>query len=149
MQPSKILQQLPFFVYGTLRTGQENWLLCLQGRTALEMPATLPDHKMYFSVYPCVADAEDGSRVIGNLVYVEDDYEAVLHDLDQLEIYDADTDSGLYRRVIRQAEYEDEQGQLHRAQAWVYHAGPHLLSYLTDAERVAGGDWLQFVQDGQ
>src|SRR5262249_3285693 len=66
------LEELPVFVYGTLRTGQDNYVRFLAGKTTRELPATLPDHSMYVAYgYPFVTDVFDGRAVIGDLMYLE------------------------------------------------------------------------------
>ena len=137
------MEKLPFFVYGTLRTGEDNWERFLKGRTGQEIPAILPDHKMFVDVFPFVTDADDGSKVTGNLAYPRPElYEAVMRDLDGLEEYDPGTDSGWYLRVVRDAVYQDSAGQLQRVRAWVYHGGPGILNDLDEKKLELSGDWL-------
>lgn len=163
------MDKLPFFVFGTLRTGQSNWYHYLRGRTSREIPATLPGHAMYLvsysawegqdpadpavvaghltytARYPTVVQTTDDSRVTGNLAYIKDQhYAAVLAELDHLEDYDPISNSGWYLRVIREVEYTDPAtGQLQRVPAWVYCAGPTMQPELTDSNRVPSGDWFK------
>jgi gamma-glutamylcyclotransferase (GGCT)/AIG2-like uncharacterized protein YtfP len=140
------MEKLPFFVYGTLRTGEYNWERFLKGRTTQEIPATLPDHKMFIDEYPFVTDAEDGSQVNGNLVYPKPElYEAVTHDLDGLEQYDPATGSGWYLRVVREAEIQDGSGQSQKVRVWVYHGGPDILNNLDEKMLELSGDWLVYL----
>jgi len=159
-QAGETQSQLPFFVYGTLRVGQGNWERLLKGKTTKEIPAFMPNHKMYSRGIAYVTDDIDdttitqgqgcshpqsGGRVIGDLMYVKPEiYQDVQHRLDQLEGYNPLTDMGHYRRVKRLAEYTDSiTGQVCQVEAWVYHGGSAVLSYLQEEHRVLDGDWLR------
>lgn len=137
------VEKLPFFVYGTLRTGEDNWERFLKNRTEQEIPAVLPGHKMFVDVFPFVTDAGEGSQVTGNLVYPRPElYEAVTRDLDGLEEYDPATDTGWYMRVIREAVYKDSAGHTQRVRVWVYHGGPDIINDLDEKNLELSGDWL-------
>jgi gamma-glutamylcyclotransferase (GGCT)/AIG2-like uncharacterized protein YtfP len=138
------MEQLPVFVYGTLRAGELNHRRLVAGRTTREVSATLPDHKMYASDYPCVTDDPEGGRVTGDLLFIRPEiYEVVLAQLDELEQYDPAADDPWYRRVKRTAEYADAAGNTRRVEAWVYHGGRATLAAHTEEQRVPGGDWLE------
>jgi gamma-glutamylcyclotransferase (GGCT)/AIG2-like uncharacterized protein YtfP len=140
------MEKLPFFVCGTLRTGEDNWERFLKGRTEQEIPAALPDHKMFVDVFPFVMDDNDGRQVRGNLIYPRAElYEAILRDLDGLEEYDPTTGSGWYLRVIREAVYQDSAGQAQRVRAWVYQGGPDVISNLNEKQLELSGDWLTYL----
>lgn len=145
-------ERLPFFVYGTLRLGEGNWRRYLEGRTLRQVPALLPNHKMFVDTFPFVTDASDGSQVVGELVYVKDEvYQAVMQDLDGLEQYDPVSDSGWYLRVVREVEsvqpVTDEGNSLAQTvRAWVYHGGPEVIAGMGDAHRVKDGDWLKYQE---
>ncbi|HEX2915354.1 MAG TPA: gamma-glutamylcyclotransferase family protein [Chloroflexia bacterium] len=149
-QPDKNAK-LPFFVYGTLRTGQYNWEIYLKDRTSREIPARLPNHILYTTNIPYIselAEPDENSLVVGNLAFVPDEiYEEVLRNLDDLEEYDPESNSGHYLRVAREVEYLDEEGAPQRTLAWVYHGGPealeHALNTMKEASRVWSGDWLK------
>jgi gamma-glutamylcyclotransferase (GGCT)/AIG2-like uncharacterized protein YtfP len=140
------MERLPFFVYGTLRTGEDNWERFLKGRTEREIPAILPDHRMFIDVFPFVMDDNEGRQVRGNLVYPRAElYEAVLRDLDGLEEYDPTTGGGWYLRVIREAIYQDSAGQAQRIRVWVYQGGPEVISDLNEKQLELSGDWLTYL----
>ena len=147
--PDRVAQQeeLPVFVYGTLRTGQENYVRYLEGKTAREILATLPEHRMYVAdEYPFVTDAMDDSAVVGDLIFVEPEhYVAVLADLDRLEGYQLDELGSPYLRVKRSAHYTDAEGATQRIETWVYHGGLRCLSTMSEGSRVANGDWLTYL----
>lgn len=141
-------EELPVFVYGTLRTGQENYVRFLEGKTAREIPATLPEHRMYVADdYPFVTDAMDESAVVGDLIFVEPaQYAAVLADLDRLEGYQLDELGSPYLRVKRSAQYTDAEGATQRIETWVYHGGLRCLSTMSEDSWVGSGDWLTYVR---
>lgn len=140
------MENLPFFVYGTLRTGENNWERFLKDRTVEEIPAVLPDHKMFIDEFPFVTDAEDGSSINGNLVYPKPElYDAVTRDLDGLEQYDPTTDTGWYMRVVREAVVQNENGESQKVRAWVYHGGPGILSDMDEKKLELSGDWLVYL----
>ncbi len=136
-------EKLPFFVYGTLRTGEGNWEHYLKGCTTRQLPAVLLKHRLYAQTYPFVFDADDDSRVIGDLAFVKaEKYVEVLQNLDYLEDYDSETHSGWYLRQVREVEYTDEAGNLQRVMAWVYHGGPEVEAGIDQSRRIESGDWL-------
>lgn len=105
------MEQYPLFVYGTLRPGNNNYPHYLAGRTQHEEHATIHSAALYTEgVYPYLTVEPElvrpDDRVLGSLIYVRPDvYEAVLHDVDQLEDYVVGRRRGnLYERVVRQVE---------------------------------------------
>ena len=138
-----VSERLPFFVYGTLRTGEYNWEIYLKGRTSQEIPARLPGHRMYGATYPYVLEADPNYTIVGNLAYPDPArYDEILADVDGLEGFDPQTHTGLWLRVIRQAEYTDETGQTRQVRAWVYHGNPALLHETEAFYPIETGDWL-------
>ncbi|MBV9791107.1 MAG: gamma-glutamylcyclotransferase [Chloroflexi bacterium] len=135
-------EHLPVFVYGTLRAGQANWRRYLQGKTLSTHPAIAPDHKMYATNYAYVTDAP-GQQIVGELVEIRPEcYERVMQDLDRLEDYDPlDLEHSLYVRVERDVLVV---GAAPNAccRAWIYHLNPRRHASFSDADLVAGGDWL-------
>lgn len=136
-------EQLPIFVYGTLRHGQINYRRFLAGKTEREEPAVLPGHVLHTEIYPYVFDTDDGSRVYGELMFpLADGYDDLLARLDELEGYRAGDASSAYLRVTRRVEYTGADGETLTATAWVYHAGTDIRTAATEATRVKSGDWL-------
>jgi gamma-glutamylcyclotransferase (GGCT)/AIG2-like uncharacterized protein YtfP len=137
-------EQLPLFVYGTLRPGQINHRLFLLGRTVRERPAVLLGHRMYALDYPCIVDDSDGGRVVGHLIEIRaEEYAATLAAIDGLEGYRADDADSPYVRVRRTAQVADA-GDPRATEVWVYLAGPPVRARLADYESVPGGDWLAY-----
>ena len=150
-------EHLPFFVYGTLRPGEENYQLFAWGKTLREVPAVLPQHTMYAGRYPCVADdagagegageGEGGSRVVGDLLFICPAlYEQVLAAFDALERFDPMQEDPWYRRVTRTVDYVAEDGSPQHIAAWVYLGGRATLASYTEANRVPSGDWFVYLR---
>lgn len=141
-------EQLPIFVYGTLRHGQVNYRRLLAGQTVREEPAILPNHALHTGQYPYVFDTHDGSRVYGELMFpLPACYDDLLARLDELEGYRASDPSSEYLRVIRPVEYTSASGELQITAAWVYHAGPAARHHATEANRIPSGDWLTHTHE--
>lgn len=129
------MQRLPVFVYGTLREGQSNYQLYLQGRVAASYPAHLQHGKLYhFGAYPGLLLAEDGSDVAGELMYLDDaNYDAILADLDELE----GCNEGLYERIEATVYLNSNKEP---RTAWTYIVGKPLRKRCI--RLIASGDWL-------
>lgn len=134
--------ELPFFVYGTLRPGEVNHDLFLRGRTAAEEPARLAGALLYDGPgYPYAAPGE--GAVAGELVTAAPGaYGELLAVLDRLEDYFG---PGHPRNL-----YERRRCEVRRLRdgatvpAWVYLAAPGAaLGPLID-----GGDWLTRPERG-
>ncbi|WBP85805.1 gamma-glutamylcyclotransferase family protein [Kitasatospora cathayae] len=141
-QASPVEPPLPFFVYGTLRSGGRNHAVHLAGRCSGIRPAVLDGAALHEGPgYPfAVADATPGRRVVGELVTVRPGaYAGALADLDRLEGCRADG-TGLYvrrRLAVRTAAGE-------RREAWVYLAGPAAEARLRARPAlIASGDWTE------
>ncbi|MER7844620.1 gamma-glutamylcyclotransferase family protein [Kitasatospora sp. NPDC096077] len=131
---------LPFFVYGTLRSGGHNHAAHLAGRCAEIRPAVLDGAALHDGPgFPYVVpDPDPGRRVVGELITVRPDaYPGALVALDRLEECRADG-TGLYvrrRLTVRTAAGE-------RREAWVYLAGPAAEARLRARPAlIASGDW--------
>ncbi|MEV7023286.1 gamma-glutamylcyclotransferase family protein [Kitasatospora sp. NPDC093558] len=133
---------LPFFVYGTLRSGGHNHARHLAGRCADIRPAVLEGAALHDGPgFPwAVPDPAPGRRIVGELVTVRPGaYAGALADLDWLEECRADG-TGLYvrRRVgVRTAAGETRE-------AWVYLAGPTVAEELRARPAlIVSGDWAE------
>ncbi|MFI5862509.1 gamma-glutamylcyclotransferase family protein [Streptomyces sp. NPDC051546] len=137
-------EELPFFVYGTLRPGEVNHDLFLRGRTAAEEPARLPDAALYEGPgYPYAVDRPgSGSAIAGELVTpVPGAYGELLLALDLLEEYAGPGHpANIYDRTAREALRPDGTP----VRAWVYLAAPPLAHRLArSGTPIPGGDWLR------
>lgn len=138
-----ISDQLPFFIYGTLRPGQGNYPRFLGGRTAQEVPAVLHGHDLFDVGLPYVVRSTPDAMVVGDLAFVlPEDYSDVLADLDRLEGYSRRRPGGHYQREALAVHYQDADGSEVTALAWVYLAGPAVRARLLGANPVPGGDWV-------
>ncbi len=113
------------FVYGTLRSGQDNHRRFLAGRPLA--PAVLAGHELRLGAWPWVRPAA-GSSVVGEVGDVDG---TTLAQLDLLE----DVAGGWYRRERCTVRL----GGGGAVDAWVYVAGSVARSH---DRLVAGGDWL-------
>jgi gamma-glutamylcyclotransferase (GGCT)/AIG2-like uncharacterized protein YtfP len=141
-QPSDLSdEQIPLFVYGTLRHGQENYML-LRGNTLSEIPATISGMVIYsLSTYPVIVEGE--SVVHGDLMTIHPrSYSRVLEDLDQLEGYRPGDESCFYRRVVRCVKTASG----HEVRAWLYLGRLDLIARRPHT-LVAHGDWCRYRHD--
>lgn len=134
-------EQLPVFVYGTLRPGQRLHRLLADATTNAER-AVLPGHQLYGvgMAFPYVTPATaPGRQVVGDLLDLDPDaYPQVLARLDQVEGYHPDHEGQshyLRRQVAVQVAGQSRS-------AWVYLAGPGAAECLTDDLLSPSGDWL-------
>ncbi|MGV9269192.1 gamma-glutamylcyclotransferase family protein [Kitasatospora sp. NPDC003701] len=145
---------LPFFVYGTLRTGGRNHAVHLAGRCADVRPAVLDGAALHDGPgFPyAVPDATPGRCIVGELVTVRPGaYAAALAALDHLEDCRADgTGEYVRRRLTVRARAggaegtEDTEGSGTAEEAWVYLAGPAVAARLhTRPALVPSGDWTR------
>ncbi|MFI2349580.1 gamma-glutamylcyclotransferase family protein [Streptomyces sp. NPDC019443] len=134
-------QELPFFVYGTLRPGECNHDLFLHGRTATEEPGLLAGAVLYEGPgYPYAVLDAGGGTVAGELVTAAPGgYGELLAVLDHLEEYIAPGHPrNLYERVVRDVLRPDGTA----VRAWVYVAAPGPAGELrAKGTRIRGGDW--------
>ncbi len=132
--------QLPLFTYGTLRRGQENYML-LRGNTLAEIPAQINNVALYsLRAYPMLLDG-DGT-VHGDLMTLHPRiYSRLIADLDQLEGYYPDRESRFVRaqRVAR-----TESGA--EVLAWVYIGNARVLEAETHV-LIPHGDWCRYRHD--
>ncbi|MFD5462488.1 gamma-glutamylcyclotransferase family protein [Kitasatospora sp. NPDC127059] len=131
---------LPFFVYGTLRSGGRNHARHLGGRCAEIRPAVLEGAALHEGPgFPyAVPDPAPGRRIVGELVTLRPGaYPGALAALDRLEDCRADG-TGLY--VRRRLAVRTADGELR--EAWVYLAGPVAEARLRERPAlIASGDW--------
>ena len=129
-------ENLPVFVYGTLRPGQKNYSRYLRGRTLRERPAAVCGRLFFMDDggYPYLTAGREG--VVGELMEISPEhYDAVLRGLDELEEYDhLDEEHSVYLR--RKTEVILEDGE--RVTAWTYYwNGPRT------GRRIGSGDFTR------
>ncbi|MFE2104495.1 gamma-glutamylcyclotransferase family protein [Kitasatospora sp. NPDC059463] len=137
---------LPFFVYGTLLTGERNHAAFLAGRCAGVRAAVLEGAALHAGPgFPyAVPDPAPGRRISGELVTVRPEaYRRTLAALDRLEDCRPD---GLGTYVRERLAVRTADGAT--AQAWVYLAGPAVAARLrTHPAPIASGDWRRYGRD--
>lgn len=134
------MEQLPFFVYGTLRAGQANHVVVADALQGV-LKARLPGHQLYARGLPYIAPAEDpGVTVTGDLLLVRPgDYESALRRLDRLEGYDPPR-LQMYVRARCRAQFRAGDGDdWQERDAWVYLGGTSFNYHPACA--VASGDF--------
>ena len=144
------VEELPVFVYGTLRTGQGNWSHLLAGNTTSEHPAVAPNHVMWSRGIAFIADGEGEGEgeVIGDLMIIDREiYQEVMVNLDRLEgIHNRQTGAGYsYCRVKRVVMVDGRE-----VEAWMYHGSSEVVGgFRTNGEkyRVSSGDWLEWQKE--
>lgn len=130
--------QLPLFVYGTLRRGQENYSL-MRGHTLTEFPATLHGMALY-SLYSYPMIVEGDSTVYGDLVTLHPRvYSRLLEDLDQLEGYDPQQEQASRFRRVRRCVKTQSGLEVH---AWVYVGQSSVLDREPHVA-IVHGDWIR------
>lgn len=131
---------LPLFVYGTLRTGEYNWKIYLEGKTRSETPAIVHQHQLYANRYPYMIIGE--GSVVGTLVEIEPAlYETVMREIDELEQFRPNGNSW-YLRVARYVNVGEQQ-----ILAWMYYASERVTQHLTNDHQITHGDWVRWNQE--
>lgn len=149
------VEQNPIFVYGTLRQGQSNYKLLMQGRTQAEQPAYLYGARLFSMVScPIAIEHDDIPNSLqpdiapetpylrGDLITVHPfHYDAMLQELDQFEeYYPYDPENSMYIREQREVILADQT----RIVAWVYIGNPNFLA--PSHEFIPSGDWVAYRQ---
>lgn len=140
-------QQIPVFVYGTLRTNQGNWSWALAGKTVQEMPARL-DHAIMHDNnggFPFVVRTDiPGRSVVGDLMFIDPaQYDDVVRDLDRLEGYQGpNSPTNMYDRHTVKVTTED--GTIYEANTYL--CSPRLYQgRVRHLPVVESGDWVTHV----
>ncbi|MBN2472261.1 MAG: gamma-glutamylcyclotransferase [Anaerolineae bacterium] len=126
--------QIPLFVYGTLRRTQENYTL-LRGYTLHEQAARIEGFALYsVNTYPVVTPGD--RTVYGELMWLNPHvYERVLQRLDEFERFRVRPETGTLQRTLCEA----NTGSIIR-RAWLYQAEKTLVR---PEQLVPHGDWVK------
>jgi gamma-glutamylcyclotransferase (GGCT)/AIG2-like uncharacterized protein YtfP len=135
-----MMDQLPFFVYGTLRLGQGNHRIVEADLEAVR-EARLPGHVLYGDGLPYIAACGDPASIVtGDLLMVRPgQYERSLRALDRLEGYNPPEYQMYVRTRVRAGFRDGPDGPWQECDAWAYLGGnsfryhPRLV--------IASGDW--------
>ena len=135
------MEQLPFFVYGTLIPDQPNYYLwkdCIVNTKK----GSIENYQLFdMGHYPMITES-NGNNVIGMLMYIEtEDYGEITKIIDNLEGYNPEKHgSSAYNREIREIELED--GKLEKA--WIYIGSE---KYIKKENAVKDGNWVKHVSE--
>lgn len=137
-------EELPFFVYGTLRPKDFNYVAHFQGRTAQELNGFyLPNTEIYsLGRFPAMLETTQAdSKVWGDLIYIPQNiYPLIRAEIDALEWFTPGASDNWYWRVAREA--ISPEGE--KVRAWVYVATQAWFNTQPDPPQlIPQGDWLK------
>jgi gamma-glutamylcyclotransferase (GGCT)/AIG2-like uncharacterized protein YtfP len=135
------MEQLPFFVYGTLIPDQPNYYLWKD--SIINTKKGLIKNCQLFDMghYPMIVELE-GNNVDGIVIHIKtEDYDKITKIIDNLEGYNPERHgSSAYNREIRDIELED--GEL--VKAWIYIGNG---KYIKKGNEVKAGNWVKHVSE--
>jgi gamma-glutamylcyclotransferase (GGCT)/AIG2-like uncharacterized protein YtfP len=142
-------EELPFFVYGTLRPKDFNYVAHFQGRTAQELNGFyLPNAALYsLGRFPATLETSQADRKVwGDLIYIPPQiYSQLRVEIDALEWFTPGATDNWYWRVAREA--VSPEGT--KIRAWVYVATQTWFDTLPDPPQlIPPGDWLKYKDEG-
>lgn len=123
------------FVYGTLRTGQSNFVRMLSGRVNKIVAATAKG-MLYDLPFGYPAMLEGDGEVVGELMEFND--ADLLHDLDRLEGYMPGNLNNIYER--KWISVHTSQGENFECWVWIY---ANASSATAIGEKIEDGDWVK------
>ena len=133
------MENLPFFVYGTLLPNQPNYYLWKD--SIVDRKNGLIRNYQLFDMghYPMIVESE-GDNVIGMLMYIKtDDYEKITTVIDNLEGYNPEKHGdSAYNREIRDIELEN--GELEKALIYI---GSE--DFIKEENAVEEGNWVKHM----
>ena len=133
------MENLPFFVYGTLIPNQPNYYLWKDSIVSTK-DGLIKNYQLFdMGHYPMIVESE-GNNVHGMLMYVKnEDYTKVTKIIDNLEGYNPEKHgSSAYNREIRDIELED--GEIEKA--WIYIGSKE---YVKRENAVKDGNWVKHI----
>ncbi|RZD34062.1 MAG: hypothetical protein CXT75_10560 [Methanobacteriota archaeon] len=135
------MEQLPFFVYGTLIPDQPNYYLwkdCIVNTKK----GSIENYQLFdMGPYPMITES-NGKNVSGMLMYIKtEDYDKITKIIDNLEGYNPENHgNSAYNREIRDIKLED--GKLEKA--WIY-IGTE--KYIKKENAVKDGNWVKHISE--
>ena len=135
------MEQLPFFVYGTLIPDQPNYYLW-KDSIINKKKGLIKNYQLFdMGHYPMIIELE-GNNVDGIVIYIKtEDYDKITKIIDNLEGYNPERNgSSAYNREIRDIELED--GEL--VKAWIYIGSE---KYIQNENLVRGGNWVKHISE--
>ena len=135
------MENLPFFVYGTLIPDQPNYHLWKDSITSTKK-GIIKNYQLFdMGHYPMIVKSE-GNKVHGMLMYVKNEnYGKITKIIDNLEGYNPEKHgSSAYNREIHDIELES--GELEKA--WIYIGSKE---YVNEENAVKGGNWVKHISN--
>ena len=133
------MENLPFFVYGTLIPDQPNYHLWKDSITSTKK-GIIKNYQLFdMGHYPMIVKSE-GNKVHGMLMYVKNEnYGKITKIIDNLEGYNPEKHgSSAYNREIHDIELES--GELEKA--WIYIGSEQ---YISKKNAVMNGNWVKHI----
>ena len=133
------MEQLPFFVYGTLIPDQPNHYLWKDSIINTKKGLIKNYQLLDMGHYPMIIELE-GNNVDGIVIYIKtEDYDKITKIIDNLEGYNPERHgSSAYNREIRDIELGD--GEL--VNAWIYIGSKE---YVKKENAVKDGNWVKHI----
>ena len=133
------MENLPFFVYGTLLPNQPNYYLWKESITDTKN-GIIPNYQLFdMGHYPMIVKSE-GNNVEGMIVYIKtEDYSKITKIIDNLEGYTPENHGNCaYNREIKNIELENRESE----KAWIYIGSEE---YIKKENAVEGGNWVKHM----
>tara|TARA_Y100000588_G_scaffold152659_1_gene166798 strand:- start:1474 stop:1941 length:468 start_codon:yes stop_codon:yes gene_type:complete len=135
------MDELPFFVYGTLLPEQPNYYLWKDSIEKM-IPARIKDCQLFdMGHYPMLVQNE-GKYVEGMLMYINsDDFGSVIKRIDNLEGYSPENHgNSAYNREMLDIEFNN--GKVEKA--WVYLGS---IEFISNEKIVESGKWVNHISE--
>ena len=135
------MDNLPFFVYGTLLPNQPNYYLWKDSIVDTKNGMICNYQLFDMGHYPMIVESE-GNNVVGMLVYIKtDDYEKITSVIDNLEGYSPEKHGeSAYNRETKNIELEN--GKMEKALIYI-----GTKEYIRKENAVEGGNWIAHVSN--
>ena len=133
------MENLPFFVYGTLLPNQPNYYLW-KDSIADTKNGIIRNYQLFdMGHYPMIVESE-GNNVVGMLMYIKtEDYEKITKIIDNLEGYNPENHgNSAYNREIRDIKLEN--GELEKA--LIYIGSEYFVKKDNAVKR---GNWVKYI----
>jgi len=133
------MENLPFFVYGTLIPDQPNYYLWKDSIVSTKN-GLIKNYQLFdMGHYPMIVQS-NGNTVHGMLMYIKnEDYTKVTKIIDNLEGYNPENHgSSAYNREMREIELEN--GEIEKA--WIYIGSE---KYISKENAVKDGSWVKHI----
>ena len=133
------MENIPFFVYGTLIPEQPNYYLWKDSIIGTKK-GIIKNYQLFdMGHYPMIVKSE-GNNVHGMLMYIKDeDYDKITKIIDNLEGYNPENHgSSAYNREMRDIQLEG--GEIEKA--WIYIGSKE---YVKEGNAVKDGNWVKHI----